>query len=331
MKTILKIAAVFITSTFSWASSPTITKSSPIPLGPKMIVWALQQAHSGTLNVSSDGLDYEVNYSMSLEGVKTLKETLKSFDFEGIQLKYTNPNSYTISTGEILDSNGQALFRANHWWKLQKTLSDDGLKASYLVPDWAGNLWFQLQDISVPFDGESATVHLSDGVVMTLDVFDGQVSLPGALSWSQGTVEIIQNGLKSYFDIGSGAQVSNTRILARTQGIGLDSIEQIPNSGMTVDVWTYISYGGYYPIYETVPSQKGMFAIKPKVIDSWQSDSGETVEDLGIRPLGVWFVDVDKLWKYVEYPTDAESIEIPVIGGESLFFYFEWDESAGKG
>jgi hypothetical protein len=332
MKNILNLLAFFIASTFSWALSPPITEPSPIPLGPKMVVWALGQVHDGTLSVAGNGVTSSPYYEIDLRSARTLEQMLGFFDMEGISLQYKNPDAYTITTGEIRDVNGAVLFRAEHWWKLIKTVSDDGLKVSYSVPDWAGNLWFQLQDIQVPFDGESVTVHLSDGAMMTLDVFEGKVSLPGMLSWSEGTVEVVQNGKKSFFDIESGAQVSNTRILARTQGIGLDSIEQIPNSGMSVDVWTYVPYGGYVPVYETVPGKKGMFTIQPKVNDPWSYDSQDIViEESWIKPLGVWYAAPDKSWKYMKYPVDAESVQIPVVGGQSLYFYFEWDESVGKG
>lgn len=325
MKTILKFLSLFI-FIFSFASAQTPpTPSAPeLPLGPKMIVWALEQTHDGTLSVSGDGLDSSKYYEIDLRSARTLDAMLGFFDFEGILLQYKNPEAYTITTGEIRDVDGQVLFRAEHWWKLVKTVNDGGSSISYSVPEWSGNLWFSLQDIRVPFEGESATAYLSSGAVISLDVFDGKVTLPYRLSWSQaqGVVEMVSGGQKFYRDINTGAQVTNLDFLAHANGHGVDNIQQPQSSGMSVVTSVYY-YGPYYnPVFETVPDSKGWFTIYVNPEDEW------TV------PVGTWFKTVEGDWEYVsgfEKHNGLLYIQVPVVGGESLYFYFEWGPSVGKG
>ena len=327
LKTLTFIFTLLFSTVFASAQTPSTPSAPELPLGPKMIVWALGQAHDGTLSVSGDGLTSSKHYEIDLRSARTLDEMLGFFDFEGILLQYKNPDPYTITTGEIRDVDGQILFRAEHWWKLVKIINDGGSSISYSVPEWSANLWFSLQDIRVPFGGESATAYLSNGAVISLDVFDGKVTLPAKLSWShtQGVVEMVHGGQKFYRDINTGAQITDFDILAHSRGQGINNIKQLESSGMSV--WAVAHYYGswYNPTFETVPSSKGWFTIYVTPWDQW------TV------PVGVWVkVGLNGDWKYFSefQKGDPLYIQTPVDDASknsSLYFRLEWGPSAGKG
>lgn len=322
MKSILKLLSLILIFS-SIASAQTIpTPITPeIPLGPKMRVWAVQQAYSGDLTVSGEGLMGSTSYDIeNLKDLATMEDLLRSFDIEGISLQYLNPDAYTITTAQVRDVNGQVLLRAEHWWKLEKTISNNGRHVSYAPPVWSKNLWFNLQDLRVPFDGESATAYLTNGAIVSLEVFDGKLTLPSMLSWSEGTVELVRGGQYLYLDISTGARVSNTRVVASSHGLGVDSFERLQNSGMSVGVTVY-DYDNWVPVFETVPDFRGVFTINVSLWEQWK------------QPVGVWYKSGNSGWKYSSKfeKGDPMYMRVTVEGGKSLYFYFEWDPSAGKG
>jgi len=304
--------------------------SSPIPIGPQMTIWALKRVDHGELTISSPGFemgqfvyDIEIGEPPVLVGqpkkpISSTQEMLDAFSLSGMSLPYKNPTAETRVIAQVLDAKGTPLFLAENSFLLDRKVSLDGKKISYERPEWSGNLWFYLADLTVPFTGSQASVHLSNGDIFNLDVNGGNVTIPGWFSRERGMLEVWYGNLVYRYDMATGLPSPETSVVLDIQPLGLDGLEYAQEEGMVISLPHCYPSQWSNPFFESTPAQKGWLTIDANA--PWYG-----------RPIGMWYYSTLSAEKKYMTPNTNGTFNVPAEEGQSLYFQFEWNPSGGKG
>ncbi len=199
-----------------------------------------------------------------------------------------------------------------------ETLSPDGKKLTYEIPEYAGIISFHLADQMILFDGDYVTVELRDGYTTNLEIIDGKIIVPGWLYENIGTFTTWKNGLASVTDIQTGLKVPSGAVVNTTNVVNVSGVEVHESPGLILSLDTYGFQ--YSPVYETSVSTAGSLTVR--INDYW-----------GNAPVGLYYTIVGD-GKEMQYllPATYGEFKIPCLKGQTFQIKFVWsNESGGKG
>lgn len=254
MKT--KMILLSLCSSFLVSASPVSPTSvgipENIPFGKHIVTNALASVSEGDIQVYGDGLSQPSYVAFDFEPVDSTPQLANIIQLHKPEVHVKNPLERVWVRSALLDNMGNERLVA--WTSYLHVVNRDfrGRK-TYVVPRYAGDLYYEVVEQSFEIDdAESAVAVSADGNIFNLEVVDGVVKIPSFIAsnaeyWNMLQVTLRDGSLVQY-DAG-GTRLRNLVNILQPGYVGVQSIYRTQLDERELNL-TFAPQHGWNPVIE---------------------------------------------------------------------------------
>lgn len=169
----IAILATFLLGTLFASAAP-----SEILFGQKLFTQALAEAGRGMITGYGDGVTYASQWDFAYNPVSSTKELGDIFKTQKVDFVLSDPRKRIMIDARVQNEAGEDLF-IGYCSFMMVSRRDSAGRKTYVAPQDAGQIYFQLANRDISFAGaESAMAQSVDGSTAWLEVKDGVITIP---------------------------------------------------------------------------------------------------------------------------------------------------------
>lgn len=315
----------FLLGTFS-SLALALTAPTPVPteilFGQKLFTQALAEAGRGMITGYGEGVAYASQWDFAYKPVSSTKQLGDIIKTQKVDYILSDPRKRIMIDARIQNEAGEDLFVGYGSFMMVSRRDNKGQK-TYVAPQDAGNIYFQLADRDISFVGaESAMVQSVDGSTFWLEVNNGVIKIPSFVGSNPdywGTLWISVKGEWVRYD-------NDGNLLKKETIANVAPNQPYFNGGLRTRLdgsslsQTVVPEYGWNPVIEFDNQQKQVITFD--ISSEW-----------GARPTYVRVFTLDQKRKKVEIPSvvydlEGDGWDVPQIQIElemgTYFIEVEW-------